>query len=213
MSDANTFDNTDPVASAFAQLQKEMRGCTACLQAGYWIQPPAVTQGVHTARMMTIGQAPGITEVEVGRPFNAGSGKRLFEWLGQAGIEEDWFRSTQYMTSVTKCYPGRQSSGSGDRVPTRKEQDLCRPYLDRELELVKPEVIIPIGRLAITLFFDKKQKLDEIIGREKQIESGAWVIPLPHSSGASRWHQSEENRALIEEAIELIAKHYQRLFG
>ena len=82
-----------------------------------------------------------------------------------------------------------------------------------ELELVKPEVIIPIGRLAITLFFDKKQKLDEIIGREKQIESGAWVIPLPHSSGASRWHQSEANRALIEEAIELIAKHYQRLFG
>lgn len=197
----------------FDQLQTEMRGCTACLQAGYWVQPPAVTQGVHTARMMTIGQAPGITEVEVGRPFNAGSGKRLFEWLGQAGIEEDWFRSTQYMTSVTKCYPGRQSSGSGDRVPTRKEQELCRPYLDRELELVQPEVIIPIGRLAITLFFDKKQKLDKIIGREKQIESGAWVIPLPHSSGASRWHQSEENRALIEEAIELIARHYQKLFG
>ena len=63
----------------FDQLQKEMRGCTACLQAGYWIQPPAVTQGVQTARMMTIGQAPGITEVEAGRPFNAGSGKRLFD--------------------------------------------------------------------------------------------------------------------------------------
>ena len=89
-----------PNASTFVTLQAKMRTCTACADAGYWIQPPAVTQGVHTARMMTIGQAPGITEVEAGRPFNAGSGKRLFEWLGRAGIDEDWFRSTQYMTSA-----------------------------------------------------------------------------------------------------------------
>jgi uracil-DNA glycosylase len=89
---------------------------------------------------------------------------------------------------------------------------LCRPFLDQELALVQPEVIIPIGRLAITLFFDPKQKLDEIIGREKQIDSGAWVIPLPHSSGASRWHQTEENRILIEKAVALIADHYDRLF-
>jgi len=196
----------------FAQLQSAMRACQKCLDAGYWVQPPAVTQGTHTARMMTIGQAPGITEVEVGRPFNAGSGKRLFEWLGRAGIDETWFRTTQYMTSVTKCYPGRQNSGSGDRVPSRREQKLCRPFLDQELALVQPEVIIPIGRLAITLFFDPKQKLDEIIGRQKQIDSGAWVIPLPHSSGASRWHQIQENRDLIDKAVELIAAHYLRLF-
>ncbi|MGD2026234.1 MAG: uracil-DNA glycosylase family protein [Anaerolineales bacterium] len=197
----------------FQQLQTEMRACRRCLEADYWIQPPAVTQGSHTARMMTIGQAPGITEVEAGRPFNAGSGKRLFEWLGSAGIDEDWFRTTQYMSSVTKCYPGRAKSGSGDRVPSRVEQKLCRPFLDREFALVQPEVIIPIGRLAITLFFDKKQRLDEIIGRQKQLESGAWVVPLPHSSGASRWHQTEENRALIAEAVDLIAGHHKRLFS
>jgi uracil-DNA glycosylase len=197
----------------FARLQAEMRACKQCMDAGFWVQPPAVTQGSHRAMMTTIGQAPGITEVEVGRPFNAGSGKRLFEWLGRAGIDEDWFRSTQYMTSVTKCYPGRQPSGSGDRVPSRKEQDLCRPFLDRELALVQPEVIIPIGGLAIKLFYDKKLKLTEIIGTQMQIENGAWVIPLPHSSGASRWHQIKENRLLIEKAIELIAGHYQKLFG
>jgi len=197
---------------AFAQLQVEMRSCSQCLDAGYWVQPPAVTQGTHTAQMMTIGQAPGITEVEIGRPFNAGSGKRLFEWLGRAGIDETWFRATQYMTSVTKCYPGRQTSGSGDRVPSRSEQKLCRPFLDQEIALVQPELMIPIGRLAITLFFDPKQKLDEIIGRQKQLPTGAWVIPLPHSSGASRWHQIEGNRALIDDAIELISVQYKRLF-
>jgi uracil-DNA glycosylase len=199
--------------SRFTGLQTEMRTCRKCTQAGHWVQPPAVTQGVVTARMMTIGQAPGITEVEVGRPFNAGAGKRLFQWLGQAGINEDWFRTTQYMTSVTKCYPGRAKGGSGDRVPSRAEQKLCYPFLEEECQLVNPEVIIPIGRLAIGLFYPKTMKLTEIIGTQKQSDSGAWVVPLPHSSGASRWHQTEDNRALIEKAISLIKSHYQRLFS
>ena len=197
-------------SGAFTELQTRMRACRLCQEAGHQITPPAVTQGVVKARMMTIGQAPGITEVEAKRPFNAGSGKRLFEWLGKAGIGEDWFRSTQYMTSVTKCYPGRAKGGSGDRVPSKAEQKLCRPYLEEEIALVDPHLIIPIGRLAIELFFPKKSKLTEIIGTQIQVD-GRWVVPLPHSSGASRWHQTEENRALIEKAIGLIGGYYEKL--
>lgn len=188
-----------------------MRACRLCLEQGYEITPPAIFSGGEGARLMTIGQAPGITEVEAGRPFNAGSGTRLFEWLSGAGIEEDWFRATQYMTSVTKCYPGRAKSGSGDRVPTRSEQKLCRPYLDREIDLVDPEVIIPIGRLAVNLYFPRSLNLIEIIGRQKRVD-GRWIVPLPHSSGASRWHQKESNRALIDRAVGLIGEHVRRLF-
>ena len=193
------------------ELHKSMKKCSACLEEGYEIYPPAVISGLGSARFMTIGQAPGITEQEAQRPFNAGSGKRLFDWLGRAGIEENWFRSTQYMTSVTKCYPGRQPSGSGDRVPGRREQELCRPFLDQEIELVDPRVIIPIGRLAINLFYPKKLKLQDIIGTQLEV-SGRWVIPLPHSSGASRWHQIEENRRLIDQAITLIQEKRARTF-
>ena len=193
------------------ELHKSMKKCRACLEEDYEIYPPAVISGPGSARLMTIGQAPGITEQEAQRPFNAGSGKRLFDWLGRAGIEEDWFRSTQYMTSVTKCYPGRQPSGSGDRVPGRREQELCRPFLDQEIELVDPRVIIPIGRLAINLFYSKKLKLQDIIGTQLEV-SGRWVIPLPHSSGASRWHQIEENRRLIDQAINLIRENRERDF-
>lgn len=196
----------------FAALQAEMRTCRRCATAGYWIEPEAVTQGDVDALMMTIGQAPGSTEVVAKRPFNAGSGSRLFEWLAQAGIDEAWFRRTQYMTSVTKCYPGRAKSGTGDRVPSRAEQTLCRPFLEQELQLVEPQLILPIGRLAIELFFPRSTKLEDIIGTEVQIQSGAWVVPLPHPSGASRWHQLEENRARIQQAIHQVAKHYQRLF-
>jgi uracil-DNA glycosylase len=187
-----------------------MRSCRLCLEEGYEIHPPAIFSGGLGARIMLIGQAPGITEVEADRPFNAGSGSRLFQWLGEAGLEETWFRKTQYMTAVTKCFPGKAKNGSGDRVPTRTEQKLCRPYLDKEIALIDPLLILPVGRLAINLFFTGKQTLSELIGEEFNI-ADRWVIPLPHPSGASRWHQSHDNRILIQNAIGKIRLRYEEL--
>ena len=196
---------------ALKSLHQSMHTCRLCLDAGYDIFPRAIFSGGIGARMMIIGQAPGITEKEAGRPFNAGSGSRLFKWLTGAGIDEDWFRRTQYITAVTKCYPGRHAAGSGDRMPSREEQRLCRPYLDEEIRLINPELILPVGRLAIGVFFSSKQKLTDIIGTEKQVDNH-WVVPLPHPSGASRWHQLQSNRDLIEQAVGLIRKHYEKLF-
>ena len=190
------------------ELHAQMRACRRCVENGYEVVPKAIFTGNFGARIMSIGQAPGITEVEANRPFNAGSGVRLFKWLAQAGIKETWYRSTQYMTSVTKCYPGRSKSGGGDRVPSRAEQKLCRPFLNQEIELVDPQLIIPIGKLAINLFYPSNAKLTEIIGTEVQINS-RWIVPLPHSSGASRWHQIETNQLLIDKAIELIRQHLE----
>lgn len=193
------------------RLRQKLTGCRLCLEAGYDIFPRAIYSGTIQARMMIIGQAPGITEKEAGRPFNAGSGTRLFQWLADAGIEETWFRQTQYMTSITKCYPGRARSGNGDRVPSRKEQELCRPHLDEEISLVNPALIVPVGRLSISRFFSNAMTLDEVIGTEKCVE-GRWIIPLPHPSGASRWHQSEANRQRISQAVEYIRRRYYQIF-
>lgn len=187
-----------------------MRGCRRCLEAGFFIIPPAIFSGIAGAKVMIIGQAPGKTEVEAGRPFNAGSGQRLFQWLEKAGIDEAEFRNTQYMTAVTKCYPGSSSSGSGDRVPSRQERSLCRPFLDSEMELVDPELVIPIGRLAINLFYPKDHSLAEIIGTELDW-NGRKIIPLPHPSGASRWHQVEENRERIGRAVERIESYLSQI--
>jgi uracil-DNA glycosylase family 4 len=192
--------------AALADVHARLHACRLCLHAGYEVFPRAIFSGGVAARLMIIGQAPGITEKEAGRPFNAGSGTRLFQWLAEAGIDEGWFRRTQYMTSVTKCYPGRSKSGSGDRVPTRAEQRLCRPYLDAEIALVNPEIILPVGRLAINLFFPANLALEQVIGAQKRVD-GRWVIPLPHPSGASRWHQSELNRRLVQQALNLLQEH------
>jgi uracil-DNA glycosylase family 4 len=196
---------------AMRDLHVRLHKCRLCLEAGYDIYPRAIFSGSSEARIMSIGQAPGITEKEAGRPFNAGSGTRLFQWLAEAGIDEDWYRSTQYMSSVTKCYPGRSSSGSGDRVPSRAEQQLCRQYLDEEIALVDPQLILLIGRLAINLYFPSSLSLAKLIGTHKQVD-GRWLVPLPHPSGASRWHQIAANRLLLDQAIGLVREHVKQIY-
>ena len=206
------MSRANPPGQALAMLHSRLRACRLCLDAGHDVYPRAIFSGRSGAFIMIIGQAPGITEKEAGRPFNAGSGTRLFRWLADAGIDETWFRNTQYLTSVTKCYPGRSKSGSGDRVPSRAEQTLCRPYLDQEITLIDPRLILPIGGLAISLFYPAGQPLKEIIGTQKQVDH-RWIIPLPHPSGASRWHQQETNRELVSQAVTLIRDQIALLFG
>ena len=147
---------------SLAQLHTEMRACRLCLEAGHAIVPGAVVRGSPGAEVMLIGQAPGVTEVEAKRPFNAGSGRRLFQWLGEAGWDEADFRARHYMTAVTKCYPGK--GGKGDRVPSKAEQALCRPFLEREIALVRPKLMILVGGLAIKLLYPAKAKLADVVG-------------------------------------------------
>lgn len=146
------------------QLQAEMGVCRLCLAAGHEITPPAIFRGATSSRVMLIGQAPGVTEVAAKRPFNASSGRRLFQWLGEAGWEEAEFRERHYMTAVTKCYPGKGANGKGDRVPSKAEQALCRPFLEREITLVNPTLMILVGGLAIKLLYPHSAKLKDVIG-------------------------------------------------
>jgi len=85
-----------------------------------------------------------------------------------------------------------------------------REYLERELEWVAPRLVIPVVGLAIGLFFSPKLPLEEIIGTGIY-QPGRAVIPLPHPSGASRWHQSAENRERVRQALALIRLEVQKI--
>ncbi|MDX1415379.1 MAG: uracil-DNA glycosylase family protein [Candidatus Promineifilaceae bacterium] len=212
-------------------LNQELVACRLCLEAGHTIAPGPIFSHPVDAKVMLIGQAPGITEVDARRPFNAGSGKRLFQWLGKAGWQEDDFRVRHAMTAVTKCYPGKAGNGKGDRVPSTDEQKLCRPFLERELKIYNPRLTLLVGGVAIKLLYPAKLKLVEIIGtaacfpdtgagdllnlnyRKAELVNhpaqinelnGCWIVPLPHPSGASLWPNKLQNKALIERAIEIL---------
>jgi len=202
--------NIEQRKAALDALHRRMRRCRRCLELGCTIVPPAIFTGGIGARVMIVGQAPGSREVEARRPFHAQSGTRLFQWLAQAGFEETEFRAQQYLTSVTKCFPGKAASGSGDRKPTTPEIDACSVFLGAQLRLVDPALVIPVGRLAIDVFLPERPALESVIGTRLEI-SGRVIVPLPHPSGASRWHQLPANRRRIQRAIGLIQAERIRL--
>jgi uracil-DNA glycosylase len=195
--------------SGLAALHRRMRACRKCVEAGYAITPGAVFSGPVTARVLVVGQAPGVSEVEARRPFNGPSGRRLFGWLAQAGWEEAAFRAIHYVTAVTKCYPGRTASGKGDRAPTRSERRLCAPFLEAELALVDPLVIIPVGRLAVERFLGPV-RLAEAVGTVADDGEGRSIVPLPHPSGASLWLNRAENRERVLRALRHLGELRER---
>jgi uracil-DNA glycosylase len=155
---------------------------------------------------MLVGQAPGQVEAEGGVPFSGRAGKTLFRWLERAGLDEETAREMIYISAVTRCYPGPHPSGRGDRVPNRREQSSCADWLETELRIIRPAVLIPVGRLAIERFLPDIP-LSELIGTSQTIQhvgGKSVVIPLPHPSGASSWIHQAGNKALLERAIYLI---------
>lgn len=157
-------------------------------------------------KAMIVGQAPGQVEAAGGKPFAGRAGKTLFRWLERAGIDEDTARRRIYIAAITRCYPGPSPSGRGDRVPSPGEQDACAVWLDAELRIIRPKLLIPIGKLAISRFLPSRP-LDEIIGKAHHVQhvgGTSLAIPLPHPSGASSWIHQGNHPALLDRALALI---------
>lgn len=170
---------------------------------------PAVSGGAVVSRVISVGQAPGSKEPVLGRPFAWTAGKTLFRWFTETcGWSEDDFRSRIYMAAVCRCFPGKNKTG-GDRVPAPDEIERCAGWLDAEIALLRPALVLPIGKLAIEQFLPPAP-LTELIGGSFRITRGGItfdLIPLPHPSGASPWHRMEPGRTLLRRALGRIAKH------
>ena len=106
------------------------------------MQSTPVSGGPVLSRVMLVGQAPGVKEPVLGRPFAWTAGKAMFKWFEQeTGVTEMEFRQTVYMAAVCRCFPGKNSQG-GDRVPSREEVALCGEWLRAEIAILKPGLVI-----------------------------------------------------------------------
>lgn len=191
-------------------LQEEMRSCDRCVLAGYLDRAASVAgyRGRIGDQILLAGQAPGHLSVERGRPFSGPGGFLLDRWLQRAGFPEGTLWRDVYITAMTRCDPGKNPKGGGDRKPSPPEVALCRPYLLRELELVRPEVILAVGGMAIEAFLGLR-KLDDIIGRSFE-RGDVLLIPLPHPSGVSRWLNDPGHQALLAQALAILSGWRER---
>jgi uracil-DNA glycosylase len=184
---------------SLASLQRDLARCRACVEAGYPLESLPVRAPFAHQRAYLYGQAPGIVEGDERLPWRGRAGQTLRRWLE---LDEETFYSTFYCASVTRCYPGRAASGRGDRTPTPREQDLCELWRTWELELLRPQLIVTVGGLALRRLLGLSQ-LTECIGSRFDLD-GVPVIPLPHPSGASSWPNVPANRARLDAALRLV---------
>lgn len=185
--------------------QIALKACRLCPQMQ---APPIVGQAVASP-VMLVGQAPGDKEPKLQKPFAWTAGKTLFRWFEQScGMNEQQLRERIYISAVCRCFPGKKASG-GDRVPNRTEISNCSRWLTAEINLLQPDLVIPVGKLAIEQFMTYS-KLADHIGQQFRCcyaELEFDVIPLPHPSGASPWPRIQPGQTLLQQALNLIANH------
>jgi uracil-DNA glycosylase len=187
-------------------LERDLRVCRACVEAGYPLESLPVVAPVHGQPAYLYGQAPGRQEGLERRPWRGRAGRTLRGWLG---LEEEEFYETFYCASVTRCFPGKAPSGRGDRTPTPEEQDLCAFWREWELAILRPRLVVTVGGLAARRLLGIRT-VGECVGKRYEL-AGAVAIPLPHPSGASGWLNSPANRARVELAVGLVHAELGRL--
>ncbi len=169
---------------------------------------PVVSGSPVFSPILLIGQAPGDKEGGFGKPFAWTAGKTMFKWFERIGLDEESFRARVYMAAVCRCFPGKNPT-AGDRVPNKDEIKNCSAWLKAEIDLLKPELILPVGKLAISQLMPVN-KLNEVIGKAHLVNFHGHeteAIPLPHPSGASTWHRMEPGISLLESALLLLQEH------
>ncbi len=189
--------------TALAAHLAEVRGCRRCPA----VEPPPVAASPDSRqgrpRMILVGQAPGPREVTEQRPFAFTAGTRLFSWFARLGVPEETFRSRVFVAAVIRCFPGRAPQG-GDRVPSLAEIANCAPYLEHEIQLLRPLTVIAVGQLAIAKFLPQPAPLDTRVGEVFPVERAGVrfdLIPLPHPSGRSTWLVKKENQDRLDRAL------------
>lgn len=161
-----------PDAAGLAELNAEVDQCRLCAEQGYTAIPRPIDRGKGLKRIWLIGQAPGFGEGTRKVAFGGPAGRTLMRWFESIGLPEEEVRESFYLSAVSKCYPGRAPKGGGDRNPTPAERMNCRPFLLRELRLLRPQIVILVGGTAIKELYGDKIRLDQIIGQERTMELG-----------------------------------------
>jgi uracil-DNA glycosylase len=182
------------------RLVDEVLACRACFVAGYLERANPIRPAIiDDPRIVLIGQAPGAVTDRRGYHFAGPAGTFLSAWLDRAGFPRGYFREHVHLTSLTRCFPGKSASGHGDRPPSAAEMALCHHFLERELALIQPKLILLVGKMAIDAFLGKRP-LSATIGQVFERE-GRLYLPLPHASGVSRWLNTADNRVLLDQAL------------
>ena len=174
--------------TALADLAREVSGCDRCLLArGRTRAVPG--DGPENAAIMFIGEGPGFHEDQQGKPFVRVAGQFLNELLQSIGLQ----RADVYITNVVKCRP------PGNRDPQPEEIAACQSYLDRQIALIKPKVIVTLGRYSMARAFST-EKISAIHGKPRKVGE---IVYVPMFHPAAALHQPALQKTVEEDFARL----------
>ena len=183
-------------------VQAACRECHVCVDEGIIPEANPTFEGRWGAPFFLVGQAPGPVERESRRPFSGRAGKELDRWMVRAGFESaEEFRRLTYIAALMRCFPGRNPKVSGDLKPPPKAVANCAHWLESELGLLKPKVLILVGQMAINRFLGPG-RLEDRVGQK--FGGRPVMVPLPHPSGQSRWLNDPANRESLASALAIV---------
>ena len=174
--------------TALADLAKEVSGCDRCpLARGRTRAVPG--DGPENAAIMFIGEGPGFHEDQQGKTFVGVAGQFLNELLQSIGLQ----RTEVYITNVVKCRP------PGNRDPQPEEIAACQSYLDRQIALIKPQVIVTLGRYSMARAFPN-EKISAIHGKPRKVGE---IVYVPMFHPAAALHQPALQKTVEEDFARL----------
>ncbi|WP_370526918.1 uracil-DNA glycosylase family protein [Methylobacter sp. BlB1] len=202
----------------------ELRKCTKCAHlllkhqvdpatSNEPVVPRPIIRPIRCCPVMLIGQAPGLTEYRTGTPFSGQAGRDIRALFEECGFNEAQFERLVFTSAIAKCFPGSKlvprRRGSGmrreDIKPSPEMLRNCSPFLLSQLDLVSPETVVLLGKMALEVFIELKTgqrtnvRLEDHVGQVYDW-NGRKVIPLAHTSGASTWLNKPERKLLQERA-------------
>ena len=182
-----------PALTDWQSLVDAMSGCTAC---GLAESRQRVVPGVYPdqARVLLVGEAPGRSEDEGGLPFIGRSGQLLDEQLADVGLD----RAQVAVCNTVKCRP------PDNRTPKRSELATCRPWLDRQIELIDPEVVVTLGGTALAWALGRGVRIGDVHGQVYE-RAGHVVVPTYHPAAALRFGPAGKPAQSLRADLHVIA--------
>ncbi|MCK5212706.1 MAG: uracil-DNA glycosylase [Dehalococcoidia bacterium] len=176
--------------SALTELSRQMASCQAC-ELAQQRNKVVPGEGADDADLLFIGEAPGFNEDQQGKPFVGAAGSFLDQLLASIGLS----RGDVYIANVIKCRP------PGNRDPLPGEIAACKPWLDQQIELIRPKIIVTLGRFSLARYFTN-ETIGKVHGRPRKV-GDIMCFPMYHPAAAL--HQGSLRKVIEEDMLKLPA--------
>jgi uracil-DNA glycosylase family 4 len=188
-------------SAAFAELKKRALSCVKCPHLASSRKNVVFGVGSIDAQLMFVGEAPGADEDEQGEPFVGRAGQLLTKIIQATGLS----RADVYIANILKCRPDTPGQSAGNRPPTPEERATCIPYLQEQIDLIRPKVIVALGATAVDGLLGKSPGITKLRGNW-QTYRGTPLMPTYHPAYLLRNQAMSEKRKVWEDILQVMEK-------